>query len=49
MMYQTLIVSSDGRSALDTRGRRLQIAGSALVIPGKMVWTDGRIIYGNIP
>lgn len=47
-MYQTLIVSSDGRSALDTRGRRLQIAGSALVIPGKMVWTDGRIIYGNI-
>ena len=34
---------------MDSRGSTLFIAGNAPVVPGKMVWTDGKIIYGSIP
>ena len=48
-MYQTEIINTDGRTAMDSRGSTLFIAGNAPVVPGKMVWTDGKIIYGSIP
>ena len=47
-MYQTVIENTDGRLAADSLGRRYFIAGSAPVVPGRKVWTDGKIIYGNI-
>ena len=47
-MYQTVIENTDGRLAADSLGRSYFIAGSAPVVPGRKVWTDGKIIYGNI-
>ena len=47
-MYQTVIENTDGKLAADSLGRRYFIAGSAPVVPGRKVWTDGKIIYGNI-
>lgn len=48
-MYQTRISAVNGTTAIDTAGRMLKIAGSAPVVPGKIVWTDGVVIYGSIP
>ena len=47
-MYQTVIESCNGRTAVDILGRSYFVAGSAPVVPGKKIWTDGKIIYGNI-
>ena len=47
-MYQTVIESCNGRTAVDILGRSYFVASSAPVVPGKKIWTDGKIIYGNI-
>ena len=47
-MYQTTIAYTDGLTATDTNGTHLKIAGSAPVQAGKKVWTDGKIVYGNV-
>lgn len=47
-MYQTVIENCNGRTAVDILGRSYFVAGSAPVVPGKKIWTDGKIIYGNI-
>ena len=47
-MYQTTIAYTDGLTATDTNGTHLKIAGSAPVQSGKKVWTDGKIVYGNV-
>ena len=48
-MYQTVISHTDGRKAVDGMGRSYFVAGSAPVVAGKKVWTDGKIIYGSLP
>lgn len=48
-MYQTVISNTDGRTAVDGMGRSYFVAGSAHVMAGKKVWTDGKIIYGSLP
>ena len=47
-MYQTTIAYTDGLTATDSNGTHLRIAGSAPVQAGKKVWTDGKIVYGNV-
>ena len=47
-MYQTTIAYTDGLTATDCSGTHLKIAGSAPVQAGKKVWTDGKIVYGNV-
>ncbi len=47
-MYQTTIAYTDGINATDSNGTHLKIAGNAPVQAGKRVWTDGKIIYGNV-
>lgn len=41
-MYQTVIESCNGRTAVDILGRSYFVAGSAPVVPGKKIWTDGK-------
>lgn len=46
-MFQTVIANVSGLLATDIQGRNLIIAGNDSVMPGKAVWTDGKIIYGQ--
>lgn len=46
-MYRTVIKEVNGLSAVDVNGRTLRIAGNDAIAPGKPVWTDGKIVYGQ--
>ena len=45
-MYRTRIDTVQGRYVIAS-GRRLVCIGNAAVMPGDMVWTDGRCVYGH--
>ena len=46
-MYRTVIQEVNGLTAVDINGRTLSIAGNDAIAPGKPVWTDGKIVYGQ--
>ena len=48
MIHQSIVESVDGLTAMTTTGERLRIAGNLPVYAGKAVWTDGKIVYGNL-
>ena len=46
-MYQTMISGVRDRRCIDEHGRTLERIGNINVNEGDVVWTDGRVIYGN--
>lgn len=48
MFFKTQISKVNVNSAVDVAGRRLVFAGNLPCQAGDFVWTDGRVIFGNI-
>lgn len=49
MFYQTTLQSVGDNCAVDVFGRSLKFIGYLPVQPGDIVWTDGNVIFGNVP
>ena len=48
-MYQTVLRSVNGYTAIGANGERLQFVGNWYGRAGDTVWTDGNIIFGHSP
>ena len=49
MFYQTVLQSVKNGVAVDVQGKRLTFIGYMQVQEGDTVWTDGSVIFGNVP
>lgn len=49
MFFQTQVKSLNGGVATDTSGRHLIFIGNLPCQVGDWVWTDGTVIFGNVP
>lgn len=49
MFYQTVLQYVGNGGAIDVQGKRLSFIGYLQVQAGDSVWTDGKIIFGNVP
>lgn len=47
-MERVKIISTGVNGAYDEKGRRLVPMGNINIFPGAYVWTDGRVIFGNL-
>lgn len=48
-MYQTVLRSVNGYTAIGANGEKLQFVGNWYGKVGEIVWTDGNIIFGHSP
>lgn len=49
MFYQTTLQSVKNGVAVDIQGKQLRFIGYLQVQAGDTVWTDGNVIFGNVP